>query len=163
MALSANFRTACSRLSSIPAQNPFTFGVGVSCVKTCFSDILVQKAVERREKIDWKRNLAFGCFGFFYLGMVQYGLYVTAFGRLFPNASKFAAKSLSQKIKDTKGMMQVGMQVRVSLLLFRFDTKALIHTNYNITTNFSGLPRPMRSPSLHVLSSFLLHEGTRNE
>eukprot|EP00546_Thalassionema_frauenfeldii_P000274 CAMPEP_0178933096 /NCGR_PEP_ID=MMETSP0786-20121207/23054_1 /TAXON_ID=186022 /ORGANISM="Thalassionema frauenfeldii, Strain CCMP 1798" /LENGTH=366 /DNA_ID=CAMNT_0020610603 /DNA_START=196 /DNA_END=1296 /DNA_ORIENTATION=+ len=55
--------------------------------------------------------MAFGCFGFFYLGMVQYGLYVTAFGRLFPNASKFAAKSLNQKIKDTKGMMQVGMQV----------------------------------------------------
>mmetsp|Transcript_15097 Transcript_15097/g.23015 ORF Transcript_15097/g.23015 Transcript_15097/m.23015 type:complete len:423 (-) Transcript_15097:321-1589(-) len=111
MALSATFRTTCSRLSSIPAQNPFTFGVGISCVKTCFSDILVQKAVERREKIDWKRNMAFGCFGFFYLGMVQYGLYVTAFGRLFPNASKFAAKSLNQKIKDTKGMMQVGMQV----------------------------------------------------
>mmetsp|Transcript_23791 Transcript_23791/g.35996 ORF Transcript_23791/g.35996 Transcript_23791/m.35996 type:complete len:425 (+) Transcript_23791:288-1562(+) len=111
MALSTTFRTTCSRLTSFPARNPFIFGVGVSCVKTSFSDLLVQKVVERRETIDWKRNAAFGCFGFFYLGMVQYGLYVTAFGRLFPSAAKFAAKPLKQKIKDTKGMFQVGLQV----------------------------------------------------
>jgi len=105
---SSNF---LSRLYTFPLRHPLIFGVGISCVKTSFSDLLVQKVVEKREKIDWKRNIAFGCFGFFYLGCVQYGLYVTVFGRMFPNAAKFAAKPISQKFKDTKGMFQLIAQV----------------------------------------------------
>lgn len=95
----------------IPAKYPFAFGVGLSCVKTSFSDLLVQKVVERREEIDWKRNAAFAAFGFFYLGGVQYTLYVPVFTRLFPHAAKFAAKPLRAKIRDLKGMAQLAGQV----------------------------------------------------
>ena len=100
----------------IPAKYPFAFGVGLSCVKTSFSDLLVQKVVERREEIDWKRNAAFAAFGFFYLGGVQYTLYVPVFTRLFPHAAKFAAKPLRSKIRDFKGMAQLAGQVSLTML-----------------------------------------------
>jgi hypothetical protein len=72
--------------------------------------VLVQKVIERREKIDWKRNAAFACFGFIYLGGVQYSLYVPIFGRLFPSAQAFTALPLSKKLKDGKGMLTVFAQ-----------------------------------------------------
>ena len=46
--------------------------------------------VEQKKEIDWKRNFAFATFGCFYLGGVQYAIYVPLFGRIFPNAAKFA-------------------------------------------------------------------------
>lgn len=99
-----------SQAKKIPAKYPMAFGVIVSGFKTSFSDLLVQKVVERREKVDWRRNAAFASFGFFYLGGVQYTLYVPIFGRLFPGAARFAAKPLSQKLRDTKGMFQLVAQ-----------------------------------------------------
>eukprot|EP00934_Nitzschia_sp_Nitz4_P004756 Nitzschia sp. Nitz4//scaffold39_size137210//65978//67336//NITZ4_003203-RA/size137210-processed-gene-0.90-mRNA-1//1//CDS//3329550395//4746//frame0 len=99
-----------SKVSSIPATYPFAFGVILSGCKTSFSDLLVQKVVERREEVDWKRNAAFAAFGFVYLGGVQYTLYVPIFGRMFPHAATFAAKPLRQKLSDAKGMFQLAAQ-----------------------------------------------------
>ena len=103
--------TILRKLKRIPVQYPFIFGVGVSTVKTSFSDLLVQKVVEKKEKVDWKRNLAFASFGCFYLGGVQYAIYVPVFGRMFPNAATFAAKSIREKLKDAKGQIALGAQV----------------------------------------------------
>jgi hypothetical protein len=100
-----------SKVKSVPITYPFAFGVVLSGCKTSLSDLLVQKVVERREEIDWRRNSAFAAFGFVYLGGVQYSLYVNIFGRMFPNAAKFAAMPLTQKLKDVRGMMNVGAQV----------------------------------------------------
>jgi len=93
-------------ISKIPIKHPFLFGLGISTVKTSASDLLVQSVVERRplSEIDWKRNAAFATFGCFYLGGVQYALYVPIFGRIFPNAASFAAKPLRDKIKDIRGI-----------------------------------------------------------
>lgn len=99
-----------SKAKAIPAEYPFTFGMVLSGFKTSFSDLLVQKVVERRQEVDWKRNLAFTTFGFCYLGGVQYALYVPIFGRIFPNAAKFSAKSLREKLKDGRGMLNVAAQ-----------------------------------------------------
>ncbi len=85
--------------------------MGISTAKTSASDLLVQSLVEKREQIDWKRNLAFASFGCFYLGGVQYIIYVPLFGRMFPNAASFAAKSVREKLKDAKGQMAVVAQV----------------------------------------------------
>jgi len=98
-------------LKRIPIQYPFAFGIGISTTKTSFADLLVQTFVEKKEQIDWKRNLAFASFGFFYLGGVQYALYVPIFGRMFPNAASFAAKSVKDKLKDIKGQIALGSQV----------------------------------------------------
>ena len=98
-------------IKRVPKKYPFYFGVIISTIKTSASDLLVQKVVERKEQIDWKRNAAFATFGCFYLGGFQYFLYVPVFGRLFPCASKFAAKPLRQKVKDIRGMMSLTGQV----------------------------------------------------
>ena len=103
--------SAFQHLRRIPAKYPFTFGVGVSTVKTSASDLLVQSVVEKKEKIDWKRNAAFASFGFFYLGGIQYMIYVPIFGRMFPNAASFAAKSVKDKLKDVKGQIALASQV----------------------------------------------------
>ena len=81
--------------------------------KTSFSDLLVQFQLEnkRLEDVDWNRNLSFALFGFFYLGGVQYALYVPGFGRMFPNAASFAAKSMTEKMKDPVGWRNMFSQV----------------------------------------------------
>jgi predicted amino acid-binding ACT domain protein len=100
-----------TQAKSIPMKYPMAFGIVLSGFKTSFSDLMVQKVIERKEKVDWKRNAAFAAFGFVYLGGVQYMIYVPFFGRVFPAASAFAAKPLAQKVKDVKGMMQLTAQV----------------------------------------------------
>ncbi|KAL9179914.1 hypothetical protein ACHAXT_007884 [Thalassiosira profunda] len=98
-------------LAQIPIKHPLAFGVGVSTAKTSASDLLVQVVVEQKKEIDWKRNAAFATFGCFYLGGVQYAIYVPIFGRLFPNAAKFAAKPIREKVKDAKGLAALCGQV----------------------------------------------------
>jgi hypothetical protein len=100
-----------SRVKSVPSEHPFAFGVLISGFKTSLSDLLVQKVVERREQIDWKRNAAFASFGFVYLGGVQYMIYVPLFGRLFPRTAAFVAKPFREKVKDTKGILGTLAQV----------------------------------------------------
>ena len=100
-----------SKLTSIPTRHPLAFGVGISTFKTCFSDLVVQKVVERKEEVDWKRNMAFGAFGCFYLGGVQYALYVPIFSRIFPNAASFAEKTVREKLKDYRGIAALNAQV----------------------------------------------------
>ena len=95
----------------IPKSKPFAFGLVFSCAKTSFSDLLVQKVIEGREEIDWKRNSVFAAFGFAYLGGFQYLLYVKAFGRIFPNAAKFASAPVAQKLRDIPGLKSLGWQV----------------------------------------------------
>jgi hypothetical protein len=99
-----------SQAKKIPVKYPLAFGVVLSGSKTSLSDLLVQKVVEKRENVDWRRNAAFASFGFLYLGVVQYTLYVPVFGRLFPNAASFAAKPIAQKVKDVRGMMNLFAQ-----------------------------------------------------
>ena len=99
------------RLKSFPNDHPFVFGVVVSGVKTSFSDLLVQKVIERKEKVDWKRNMAFASFGFIYLGGVQYAIYVPLFGRIFPGTATFVSKPLREKVRDTKGILGTMAQV----------------------------------------------------
>eukprot|EP00617_Octactis_speculum_P021561 CAMPEP_0185752756 /NCGR_PEP_ID=MMETSP1174-20130828/11537_1 /TAXON_ID=35687 /ORGANISM="Dictyocha speculum, Strain CCMP1381" /LENGTH=413 /DNA_ID=CAMNT_0028430321 /DNA_START=16 /DNA_END=1257 /DNA_ORIENTATION=+ len=107
--MAAAFRS----LAKYPISNPITFGVVFSTVKTSGADLMVQLQVENRpwQDIDWRRNSAFGLFGMFYLGGVQYGLYVELFGRMFPKAAEFAAKPIAEKMKDPRGTVNMLTQV----------------------------------------------------
>ena len=42
---------------------------------------------------------------------MQYYIYVPLFSRLFPNAASFAAKSITQKLADPKGIRDLFAQV----------------------------------------------------
>ena len=75
---------------------------------------MVQKVIEKREEIDWRRTAAFSSFGFLYLGGVQYALYVPIFSRMFPNAASFAAKTVAEKLRDWPGIRSLFSQVRVT-------------------------------------------------
>ena len=50
---------------------------------------------------------AFATFGCFYLGGVQYLLYVPVFRRVFPTAGSFSEKTVVGKLKDKQGMKEV--------------------------------------------------------
>ena len=136
-----------TRLTTVPARYPFYFGVGLSCVKTSFSDYLVQRVVERKEQIDWRRNAAFATFGFFYLGGVQYALYVKLFSRMFPTAGTFAIKPIREKLKDTKGMFNVAIQVGfkhplpTSLLNNLWNQALFLMTNVHHILSYSSTHR----------------------
>jgi len=105
-------------VASIPATRPFLFGAVFSAVKTSFADQLVQRVVERKAEIDWKRNAAFALFGGVYLGGVQYAIYVPFFTRIFPKAESFAAKPFKRKLKDSAGLLQLAAQVVLGQFVF---------------------------------------------
>ena len=154
MASATAGRSAFSVIKSIPARYPLGFGAGVSCIKTSGSDLLVQKIVEQREEVDWKRNIAFGSFGLLYLGGVQYSLYVNIFQRIFPGAASFAAKPFAQKIRDVKGLGAMFGQVRTMTHSLVYQVQGHQH----LTLIYIGLFRSMCSSSSLVFSSLLLYQ-----
>lgn len=90
---------------------PWTFGVGIATLKTGAADILVQKTIEKRDELDWQRVGLFTCFGFLYLGIFQYLLYVKLFSHLFKNAATFSKMPFRQKIRSRAGMIDLVKQI----------------------------------------------------
>ena len=84
------------------AKYPWPSGIIITTGKTSLADIFVQKVIEQKEEIDWRRNSVFALFGFAYLGCFQYVLYNRVYWKIFPTAS----------LKDTiKKVMVVGFFV----------------------------------------------------
>lgn len=94
-------------LLQFPKEHPFATNIIIATIKTSLCDILVQKYVEKKEDVDWRRVSVFTAFGCLYLGFFQWAIYVTLFGRLFPGMAKFANMPFKEKIKDTRGMLNV--------------------------------------------------------
>ena len=98
------------RLMSIPKKHPFIFGVFITTMKTCSVDLAVQYYIEKKNSVDWKRNMTFGCFGMFYQGMWQYYLFNKIMPKITPNTLTFINKNLTDKIRDKKGIKGVLLQ-----------------------------------------------------
>jgi len=96
---------------SFPRRHPYAFNIGLATVKTSCCDILVQKYIEKRDEIDWKRNAVFVAFGCAYLGVFQWFIYVTLFKKWFPQTVKFANQPWREKIKNKAGMKDLAKQV----------------------------------------------------
>jgi hypothetical protein len=113
-------------LATLVKRRPLACGVAISTVKTSVADLVVQMTIERRERIDWRRNAVFASFGALWLGGVQYYLYCHLMPSMFPSAVRFNAQCLRRKLKDTVGQRQVLMQTAVDQLvhipLFYFPT-----------------------------------------
>ena len=102
-----------SRAATVWKRHAMLLGSGVTGVKTCVADLLVQMQYEQREEIDWSRTFVvctrhqtlmapdhcpdvppfdilparqFSSFGLLYLGAFQYVQYSMWFPRLFPGA-----------------------------------------------------------------------------
>lgn len=110
---------AVRTLMKFPVEKPLAFGIIFSTFKTSGADLLVQMNIENKtlSEIDWRRNSAFALFGCFYLGGVQYAIYVKAFQRMFPKAAEYAAKPLAEKMKDPRGTVNMLSQVFIDMCI----------------------------------------------
>jgi len=97
-------------ITTFPKRQPYATNIIVATVKTSLADIAVQKAQNPDKDIDWKRNGVFTMFGFAYLGIAQWFVYVTVFTRLCPNAIRFSNLSWADKLKDRAGQIDLVKQ-----------------------------------------------------
>jgi len=108
-------RSLSSYLLAIPKRYPFRFACIFTSFKTCSADILVQKFMEGAENVNWRRCAVFSTFGFFYQGAFQYIVLIHIVAkRLLPNAAKYAALPIREKIKDLNGSLQLLAQVGIA-------------------------------------------------
>jgi len=66
---------------------PWSSSLLITTGKTAAADLFVQKIVEKKKEIDWRRNAVFGGFGLVYLGCFQYYMYNFIYWRMFPGLS----------------------------------------------------------------------------
>jgi len=103
--------TATTEKGSFALRHPVVFGAGCSFVKMMCGDLLTQKVIEKRSETDWRRTAFFGFFGVFYMGGVQYLVYVKGFSYMFPTAERFLKLPLAQRLQDTRGLLEAMGQV----------------------------------------------------
>jgi hypothetical protein len=100
-----------SRVLGFAKSSPFATNIILATLKTGLCDLLVQKYIEKKETIDWKRNGVFLVFGGVYLGGVQWFIYVTLFKRWWPGLATFASQGWSEKLRNAQGLRDLGKQV----------------------------------------------------
>lgn len=98
------------QILTFPKRRPYATNIIVATVKTAAADAVIQNA-EGKEKFDWNRLGVFTAFGCFYLGAVQWFIYVTVFSKLCPNAIRFANAPWAEKLKDRAGQIDLMKQV----------------------------------------------------
>jgi len=91
-------------------KHVFLFGVGVAGAKAASADICVQKRIEKRNQIDWRRFSIFCLFGAAFCGVWQYFLYNKIFPRIVPDIDRFLALSFRQRLRDIQGLKGVAIQ-----------------------------------------------------
>lgn len=109
--------TADNPIARFGKRHPFLFQLIICTAKTAACDLLIQKYVERRKKIDWRRNAVFVAFGSLYLGGFQYLIYSMWFPRLFPYARAWADLPLRAKVKDMSGVATMFKQIAADLCI----------------------------------------------
>jgi hypothetical protein len=97
------------QIVTFPKRRPFITNVVIATAKTSIADLIVQRGEGKKEikDVDWSRNAVFAAFGFAYLGIVQWFVYVTVFVRLCPNAVRFTKLSWAEKLKDRAGQIDL--------------------------------------------------------
>jgi len=101
------------RLLAFPKAYPFTTQLIVSTAKTSGADVLVQRYVEGKSwsEINWRRVFAFAAFGFVFLGLVQWAIYVPGYRMYFKEMDRFCNQSIRQKLRNPKGIKELGQQI----------------------------------------------------
>ena len=92
------------RLGRIAQQYPFAVSVGVATAKTGGADLVVQRYVEKKKSIDWSRTISFSVFGFVFLGVAQWFIYVPGYRLVFKEMDKFCQQTIKQKLRNKAGL-----------------------------------------------------------
>ena len=85
-------------------RSPMGLAMGVACLKMSGADLCVQVAVEKRERLDWRRTLAFAMFGVVQIGVVQHSIFTRVMPRMFPAAHAFCGQPVHMKLRDSEGL-----------------------------------------------------------
>ena len=72
-----------ARYTALSLRWPWSTAFATCTAKGCASDAVAQLQVEKREKMDWRRNAGFALFSGAYLGIGQHLIYNVAFTRIF--------------------------------------------------------------------------------
>lgn len=121
---------------------PFINNVMIASLKTAAADFIAQSVIAQTplDQIDWERNLLFGAFGAFYLGMFQYAYQVNIFKKLF-DVDKFTSQSWEEKLKDGPGLKALAAQTALDLTVL---TAIYLPTFYIFKASvFSGSTDPI--------------------
>lgn len=114
------YSTVWGELRTFPARCPRLFNVGLATFKTWLADLVVQStsaskapasSTQRFGWLDGRRSATFAAFGFFYVGLIEWLLYVSALSTLCPRAIVFANEPWSQKLHDEAGQADLLKQV----------------------------------------------------
>jgi len=100
-------------IKTFPQRKPVMTNIIIATVKTAAADAIVQSAEGKNtfDTFDFKRNAVFTAFGFGYLGVAQWFIYVTVFTRLCPHAVRFSNLSMADKMKDKLGQKDLVKQI----------------------------------------------------
>jgi hypothetical protein len=141
IAVNATYRNFAEQLATFPQRRPREFNVMLATFKTWAADMVVQLLEKKRGgpwKFDWRRSFAFALFGFVYVGLTQWVLYVTLLTWMFPDAMVFANSPISMKLTDTTGQLDMVGQVIVDN--FVFNVLIYFPAFYIIKTMCQGSP-----------------------
>ena len=122
------------RLGRIAQQYPFAVSVGVATAKTGGADFVVQRYVENKKSIDWSRTISFSVFGFVFLGVVQWFIYVPGYRLVFKEMDKFCQQTIKQKLRNKAGLKDLAGYVHHYLRASLSLSIARLNNNNTITT-----------------------------
>lgn len=111
------YHTIWGELRTFPARCPRLFNVGLATFKTWLADLVVQLTSAPASSpqcfgwLDRRRSATFAAFGFFYVGLIEWLLYVSALSTLCPRAIVFGNEPWSQKLHDKAGQEDLLKQV----------------------------------------------------
>lgn len=105
-------------------RSPLLSQTIVATITTAFADILIQKT--ERKTFNPQRTLGFAFFGFSYVGLAQYAIYVYGYQRIFCEKviNRFCNAPWREKIRDKEGLKVLGKQMvstNISLILININ------------------------------------------
>jgi len=109
------------QIVTLPMRRPRTINLGMATLKTWLADMIVQLTDGRGKLgrgIDWNRSGAFAAFGFLYIGLVQWVLYVSVMTYICPNAISFSNEPLDEKLHNVPGQIDLVKQVMIDNCVF---------------------------------------------
>lgn len=116
IAVDAEYNNVYEEILTFPERRPRLFNVMVATLKTWLADFVVQMSERSNAQhgswqFDTRRSAAFAAFGFIYVGLVQWVIYVSIFTFFCPHAIEFANEPMTIKYHDGRGQTDLLKQV----------------------------------------------------
>lgn len=155
IAYNVEYHTFSEELITLPMRRPLTFNLMMATCKTWGADMVVQLVETKRTSggIDWRRSAAFALFGFFYVGLVQWVLYVTVMTDLCPHAIGFANEPIRLKLHNFPG--QIDLLKQVCMDNFFFAVMIYFPVFYVVKEVINGNPSPFSGALKRYKGNFL--------